>query len=71
MTESTRLTIVSWFRGLPPKMQGMIGAGLLAWGTAGLFISDAAEKNMGFEPTEQEKEALRSVVPKISMVERD
>lgn len=52
-------------------MQGMIGAGLLTWGTAGLFISDAAEKKMGLEPTEQEKEALRAVVPKISMVERD
>ena len=49
----------------------MIGAGLLAWGTAGLFISDAAEKNLGCEATEQEKEALKAVVPKISMVERD
>lgn len=51
-------------------MQGAIGAGLLAWGTAGLFISDAAEKKLGFEPTEKEREALKSVVPKISMVER-
>lgn len=52
-------------------MQGAIGLGMLAWGTAGLFISDTAEKKLGFEATEADKEALKAFVPKISAVERE
>jgi hypothetical protein len=44
---------------------------LLAWGTVGLFASDTAEKKLGFEPTEKDREALGKIVPKIMVVERD
>ena len=44
---------------------------MLAWGTAGLFLSDTAEKELGFEATEADKEALKEFLPKISTVERD
>ncbi len=61
----------SWFRSLQPKMQGAIGLGLLGWGSAGLFLSDTAEKKLGFEASEQDKEALKAFAPKITVVERD
>lgn len=43
----------------------------LAWGTAGLYVSDAAEKKLGFEASEKERAALGEVVPRITMVDRD
>lgn len=44
-----------------------VGAGFLAWGTIGLYLSDTAEKKLGMEPSEQDKAAL----PRIIAVERD
>jgi len=40
-------------------------------GTIGLYISDKAEKKLGFEPTPAEKEALTATLPKITTIERD
>jgi hypothetical protein len=48
-----------------------VGIAFLAWGAIGLYISDTAEKKLGFEPSQKDKEALEAVVPKISLVERD
>jgi hypothetical protein len=48
-----------------------VGLAFLAWGTIGLYISDSAEKKFGFEPSQNDKEALEAVVPKITLVERD
>jgi hypothetical protein len=36
----------------------------------GLYISDTAEKKLGFEPKETDKKALREVLPKITVVEK-
>jgi len=51
-------------------MQGAIGLGLLAWGTAGMYVTDTAEKKLGFEASEEDKEALKAFTPKITIVER-
>jgi hypothetical protein len=59
------------FRNLSPKTRILVGVGFLAWGTAGLYISDRAEKKMGFEATEKDREALEGVLPRITVVERD
>ena len=59
------------FRSFSPRARLTIGLGVLAWGTIGLYVSDAAEKKLGFEPKESDKEALREMVPKIVVVEKD
>lgn len=59
------------FRNLSPKARIGVGAAFLAWGTIGLYISDNAEKKLGFEPTEKDREELDAVVPKITVVERN
>ena len=43
----------------------------LAWGTIGLYVSDSAEKKLGLEPSEKDKQELEAVVPKITLVERE
>ena len=60
-------------RGAAGQVEAVIGVGIavLAWGTIGLYISDTAEKKLGFEPSEKEKQALEAVVPKITVVERE
>ncbi|KAM3076927.1 hypothetical protein ACMFMG_003606 [Clarireedia jacksonii] len=44
------MSILSSFKTLPPRTRAMIGLSFLAWGTIGLFLSDTAEKKLGFEP---------------------
>jgi hypothetical protein len=36
-----------------------------------LYVSDAAEKKLGFEPSDKDKEALREMVSKVVVVEKD
>lgn len=48
-----------------------MGCSFLVWGVVGQYLTDAAEKRLGMEPTEQDKEALQAVAPKIRVVERD
>jgi hypothetical protein len=48
----------------------LLGAGVVAYATAGLWVSDWVEKRFGFEPTEEERKRLESVVPKVRAVER-
>lgn len=48
-----------------------VGLAFLAWGAIGLYISDTAEKKLGFEPSQRDREALEAAVPKITLVERN
>ncbi len=59
------------FTNLPPRTRLSLGAAFLAWGTIGLYISDSAEKKLGFEATEKDRAALEAVVPRVIAVERD
>ncbi|PSS25595.1 hypothetical protein M430DRAFT_33242 [Amorphotheca resinae ATCC 22711] len=59
------------FRNLPQRTRIGVGLAFLAWGTIGLYISDTAEKKLGYEPTEKDKEALDAVVPKITFVDKE
>lgn len=43
----------------------------MAWGVAGLYLSDRAEEKFGYTPTEQDKTALEKLKPKIHVVDRD
>jgi len=59
------------FRNLSTRTRIGVGLAFLAWGTIGLYISDSAEKKLGFEPTQKDREALEAVVPKITIVDRE
>ncbi|KAJ8071791.1 hypothetical protein OCU04_002105 [Sclerotinia nivalis] len=64
---SSEMSLLSSFRALPPRTRAMIGASFIAWGTIGLYLSETAEKKLGFEPTEQDKAKM----PKITVVEKE
>lgn len=38
---------------------------------AGLYVSDAAEKKLGFEPGPEDRERLERALPRITVVERE
>ncbi|KAK4628864.1 hypothetical protein CLAFUW4_08025 [Fulvia fulva] len=59
------------YRTIPPRTRIFIGAGIMAYAAAGLFLSDKAEQSFGFTPTEEDKKKLRHAVPKVHMVERE
>lgn len=45
--------------------------GFLAWGAAGLYLSDRAEEKFGYTPSEQDKADLEKMKPKLLVVDRD
>lgn len=48
----------------------MVGLGVMAYASAGLYLSDKFEEKMGWTPTEKDREELRNALPKIMVVER-
>ncbi|KAE8443818.1 hypothetical protein EG329_001325 [Mollisiaceae sp. DMI_Dod_QoI] len=65
------MSMLQNFRNLSPRTRIGIGVAFLAWGTIGLYISDNAEKKLGLEPTQKDREALEAVLPKFTTVERE
>ncbi|KAH8592895.1 hypothetical protein B0O99DRAFT_689112 [Bisporella sp. PMI_857] len=63
--------ILRSFLNLSPQTRIVLGTGMLAWGTIGLYLTDKAEKNMGLEATQADKDALRAAIPRIVQVEKD
>lgn len=49
------------YTNLPPKARLGVGVAILAWGAAGLYLSDRAEERFGYTPTEQDKAELRKL----------
>ncbi|KAG4413524.1 hypothetical protein IFR04_013352 [Cadophora malorum] len=47
------------FLNLTPRTRLLVGTSFLAWGTLGLYLTDRAESTLGFEATEQDREALK------------
>ena len=61
----------SWaWRNLSPKTRLAVGVGVIAWGVAGLYLSDRAEEKFGYTPSDKDKEELRSWTPRIVTVEK-
>ncbi|KAI4623343.1 hypothetical protein J4E83_004736 [Alternaria metachromatica] len=63
-------TLNTWFKNIPPKTRMIIGVGVMAYAGAGLYISDKAEEKFGLTPTDQDREQLRDVIPKVSTIEK-
>ncbi|TKA31408.1 hypothetical protein B0A50_02254 [Salinomyces thailandicus] len=47
------------YRALSTRTRLLIGGGIMAYGVAGIFLSDKAEQALGFEPTEQDKRSAQ------------
>ncbi|UKZ74001.1 hypothetical protein TrVFT333_001655 [Trichoderma virens FT-333] len=58
------------YTNLSPKTRLGVGVAIIAWGCAGLYISDKAEEKLGFTPTEEDKAELRNMAPKITTVDK-
>lgn len=58
------------FKNLSPAARAGVGVGIMAWGTAGLYLSPVAEEKLGLTPTEEDKALLEKYTPKITPVER-
>ncbi|OAQ94827.1 hypothetical protein VFPFJ_00936 [Purpureocillium lilacinum] len=58
------------YKNLSPKTRLAVGVGVIAWGVAGLYLSDRAEEKFGYTPSDKDKEELRSWTPRIVTVEK-
>ncbi|KAK4995259.1 hypothetical protein LTR66_004875 [Elasticomyces elasticus] len=59
------------YKHLAPRTRLAIGAGIMTYASVALFLSNQAEKTFHLMPTEQDKEKLRSLLPKVSIVDKD
>lgn len=50
-------------------MRMAVGAGILAWAGAGLYLSDRAEEKW-YAPSEEDRAELRRVTPRVVAVDR-
>jgi hypothetical protein len=63
--------VFRWYKGLTPKSRLMLGGGIMAYAVVGMYLTDKAEEKFNFKPTEQDREELQKVLPKIITVERE
>lgn len=68
---TSMLIASSSFKSLNPQTRILVGLGVVAWGTIGLYMTPAAERKLGFEPSEKDKQALEAAKPKIIFVDRE
>ncbi|KAF2763223.1 hypothetical protein EJ05DRAFT_496052 [Pseudovirgaria hyperparasitica] len=59
------------YRGLSSKHRLLLGVGVIGYAGLGLVFSDAIEEKFGMVPTEQDKEKLKMMVPRVVRVDRD
>ncbi|KAI9785309.1 MAG: hypothetical protein M1839_000326 [Geoglossum umbratile] len=64
------MSLYQKFKSLPPRTRVLIGAGIMAYAGFGLLVTDKAEKVLGMEASEEEKEKLRRAVPRVVVVEK-
>ena len=58
------------YKRLSPTARAGVGAGIIAWGTAGLYLTPAVEERMGLTPTEEDKAKLDKYKPRITTVDK-
>ncbi|KAF4463297.1 hypothetical protein FALBO_9879 [Fusarium albosuccineum] len=59
------------YKNLSSKTRLGVGVAIIAWGAAGLMLTDEVEKSFGFTPTEEDKARLDKYTPKITTVDKD
>ena len=58
------------YKNLKPLHRAGLGAAVIAWGAAGLWLSDRAEERY-FTPTEEEKMRIERVIPRVTWVDKE
>lgn len=58
------------YRAIAPRTRLMVGVGVMAYATFGLFAADKIEEVYGYTPTEEQKREVQDMVPKIHFVDR-
>ena len=61
----------SSYTNLSPRARVGLGIGIMTWGVMGMYLFDPIVEKTGFTPSEEDREALRRMVPKISVVDKD
>ncbi|KAK6333873.1 hypothetical protein TWF730_004056 [Orbilia blumenaviensis] len=59
-----------WFTGLSKTSRLALGGGLIAYGLVGEYMTDKVGDAFGLTPTEQDKQDLKAMIPKISTVDK-
>ncbi|KAF5244504.1 hypothetical protein FAUST_2324 [Fusarium austroamericanum] len=59
------------YKNLSSKTRLGVGVAVIAWGAAGLMLTDPLEKSLGLTPTEEDKAELNKYTPKIVTVVKD
>ncbi|KAG8669753.1 hypothetical protein FPOAC2_09094 [Fusarium poae] len=59
------------YKNLSSKTRLGVGVAVIAWGAAGLMLTDPLEKSLGLTPTEEDKAELEKYTPKIVTVVKD
>ncbi|KAF4970106.1 hypothetical protein FZEAL_10114 [Fusarium zealandicum] len=59
------------YKNLSTKTRLGVGVAILAWGGAGLMLTDEVEKTFGLTPTDEDKARLHKYTPKIIPVEKN
>lgn len=58
------------YRGLSSRTRILVGVGVMAYATFGLFATDKAEEIFNFTPTQVDKDRLNGAIPKLRVVDR-
>ncbi|GKT98927.1 hypothetical protein FLAG1_05011 [Fusarium langsethiae] len=59
------------YKNLSSKTRLGVGVAVIAWGAAGLMLTDPLEKSLGLTPTEEDKAELDKYTPKIVTIVKD
>ncbi|KAL6860135.1 hypothetical protein ACO1O0_004161 [Amphichorda felina] len=59
------------YKNLSPKTRAGVGIAVIAWGAAGLYLSDKAEERFGFTPSEEDKNELRKYKPQLITIDKN
>jgi hypothetical protein len=62
--------MIRFYKSLSPSTRLLVGGGLIAYATFGLFLSNIAEKKFDLVPTEEDKRKLNEMVPKVRVIEK-
>ncbi|KAL2356432.1 hypothetical protein BJ546DRAFT_838759, partial [Cryomyces antarcticus] len=59
------------YRSLSSRTRLLIGIGVMGYAGFGMLMTDQAEKVFELTPTEQDKEKLDRILPRITTIEKD
>ncbi|KFH47810.1 hypothetical protein ACRE_013680 [Hapsidospora chrysogenum ATCC 11550] len=58
------------YKNLSRKTRAGVGIAVIAWGGAGLYLSERAEERFGLTPSEKDMEELRKYKPQIITIDK-